>query len=178
MKEKLCLRQVTPSECVETKNVGLFLLYQKWAVKREPRWSCLRSCLKGLKGCLKRLTSAGGKKKWWRHHQISRDWRRRHSDQHDIQQETTEESFLVTRWVYKEPTKELHKISGQKTQVLLTMVLGKNWPAGPFLTSLFCWDSDGVGKLEKMNPRWEKNKKPKMPLSHHRPFVCGRSEQR
>lgn len=62
MKEKLCLRQVTPSECVETKNVGLFLLYQKWAVKREPRWSCLRSCLKGLKGCLKRLTSAGGKK--------------------------------------------------------------------------------------------------------------------
>lgn len=26
------------------------------------------------------------------------------SDQHDIQQETTEESFLVTRWVYKEAT--------------------------------------------------------------------------
>lgn len=83
------------------------------------------------------------------------------SDQHDIQQETTEESFLVTRWVYKEPTKELHMMSGQKTQVLLTMVLGKNWPAGPFLASLFCWDSDGAGKLEKMNPRWEKTRSQK-----------------
>ena len=122
-------------------------------MKREPRWSCLRSCLKGLKGCLKRLTSAGGKKNGGgtiRYLEIEEG---DISDQHDIQQETTEESFLVTRWVYKEPTKELHKISGQKTQVLLTMVLGKNWPAGPFLTSLFCWDSDGVGKLEKMNPR-------------------------
>ena len=102
---------------------------------------------------MKRLTSAGGKKNGGgtiRYLEIEEG---DISDQHDIQQETTEESFLVTRWVYKEPTKELHKISGQKTQVLLTMVLGKNWPGGPFLTSLFCWDSDGVGKLEKMNPR-------------------------
>ena len=52
-------------------------------------------------------------------------------------------------------------MSRQKTQVLLTMVLGKNWPAGPFLASLFYWDSDGVGKLEKMNPRWEKTRSQK-----------------
>ena len=52
-------------------------------------------------------------------------------------------------------------MSGQKTQLLLTVVLGKNWPTGPFLASLFSWDSDGVGKLEKMNPRWEKTRSQK-----------------
>ena len=57
--------------------------------------------------------------------------------------------------------KELHEMSGQKTQVLLTMVLGKHWPAGPFLTSLFYWDSEGVGKLKKLNPRWEKTRSQK-----------------
>ena len=57
--------------------------------------------------------------------------------------------------------KELHEMSGQKTQVLLTMVLGKHWPAGPFLNSLFYWDSEGVGKLKKLNPRWEKTRSQK-----------------
>lgn len=57
---------------------------------------------------------------------MSRDSRGRHiSDQpervHDIQHENTGESFRVTGWVSKEPTKELikkefHKASEQRTR--------------------------------------------------------------
>lgn len=103
--------------------------------KREPRCELSGILSERTKGLFEEINSAGGKKKWWRHHQISRE---------------IEEGDIVTSMISnKKPQKRVssnqvglqrtHKRASQdiraENQVLLTMVLGKNWPVGPFLTS-------------------------------------------
>lgn len=148
------------------KECGTISLVPEVGCEKRTKVELFRSCLKGLKGCFWRLTSAGGKKCGGTIRYL------------EIEEGDIVTSMISNKKLQKRSPKiqcgstKNHKRVSQDIRAENSSsqpLWSKNWPAGPFLTSILL-GLDEVGKPGENELVKEKKQEAKMPLSHHRPF--------